>query len=216
MHALLAALMLAPLASTAQTVIYRCVAADGAVTLQNDARCPKGTREQKRVMPIPAPATTPVAPAAPAAPLVEVPPAAPATRARAARSAATVGADRPGATTTGDGPVALAPVPPPRAAPPLYVCLTTGAERYYSASAESSRCAPVATVGLDGRPSGAQACEVVQDRCAPVPEAERCAAWAEWRRSAEQASAFRPDEAETARADLARVDAAIANSVCAR
>ncbi|HEY4583195.1 MAG TPA: hypothetical protein VIG88_10055, partial [Lysobacter sp.] len=106
--------------------------------------------------------------------------------------------------------------PLPRATPPIFVCLTSSAERYYSASAESSRCAPVATVGLDGRPGAGEACEVVQDRCAPVPEAGRCAAWADWRREAEQASIFRPDRAEAARADLERVDAAIAGSACAR
>ena len=205
---LLAALALAPLASTAQTVIYRCVAADGAVTLQNDAKCPKGAKQQKRVLPVPTPAPAPPITAAPPArpmPVVEI----------------------PQATTAGPGPAgtpaSARPEPdattlatPPRPAPPLYVCLTSSAERYYSASAESSRCAPVATRGLDGGPGAAEACEMVQDRCEPVPEAERCTAWADWRRTSEQASIFDPERADAARADLARVDAAVAGSVCAR
>ena len=57
---------------------------------------------------------------------------------------------------------------------------------------------------------------MVQDRCEPVPEAERCTAWADWRRTSEQASIFDPERADAARADLARVDAAVAGSVCAR
>jgi len=64
---LLAVLALAPCPASARTVIYRCVAADGAVTLQNDAKCPKGSRQHKRVMP------TPTAPAAPSPPAIPIP-----------------------------------------------------------------------------------------------------------------------------------------------
>ncbi|WP_133478431.1 DUF4124 domain-containing protein [Cognatilysobacter segetis] len=172
------------------------------MTLQNGTKCPKGTRQARRVVATPAvvapvapraptlaPAPTPVAPVAGPA-LVPVPPSA----------------------AAGEPASVTARLPPPM----LYACLTADAQRYYSEDAESTRCAPVDAVGLDGRsPAPAQACEVVRDRCTEVAEAERCAAWAERRRVAEQALTFAPEKFDAARDELARVDAAIAGTACA-
>jgi hypothetical protein len=187
------------------------VAADGAGTLQNGAKCPKGMRQQKRVVETPAaPAPLPVPAPLPAAPVSAMPVAVPGPGAPSATGAAAV------PTATGDMPAADTPTvrqPPPM----LYACLTRDAQRYYSEAAENTRCAPLDAVGLDGRsPAPAQACETVQDRCEPVPEAERCAAWAERRRVAEQALLFSPEQIDAARADLDHVEAALAGTACAR
>lgn len=193
---------LAGIAAAAPTVtIYRCVAADGQVTIQNDSKCPKGTREQKRVVetPAPTPARPVVAPApAPVVPVMPVAPA-PVVDASDATSAAT--------------PLESPALP----APPIYVCLTADAQRYYSEAAQSSHCAPLATVGLDGQSTtAAEACEVVEDRCEAVAEAERCAAWSERRRRAVQALTFSPEQVDQARAELAHVDEVTAKTVCVR
>lgn len=196
--AVFVALALAAPAAAAPVVIYRCVAADGSVTIQNDTRCPKGTRAQRRVLEAPAPApprATPAPTPAPAAvaPVMPVP----------------VPADTP--PPPAEAPTAL--LPPPL----LHSCLTADAQRYYSDEPEASRCAPLTAVGLDGRsPTDAQACELVQDRCAPVPEAERCAAWAERRAVAERALLFAPEQVDQARAELARIEAATTGTACGR
>lgn len=181
--------------------IYRCVAADGSVTLQNGVKCPKGTREQKRWV------QTPTSVGAPAPPVARP--------AAASSSPAPVAGPRVAdAPTAIDAAAAEAPRLPP---PVLYTCLTADAQRYYSDAGNSARCAPVATVGLDrASEASGQACEVVEDRCEPVPEAERCAAWAERRRTAEQALTFSPEQFEAARDELARVDAAVAGTACGR
>lgn len=194
--ALLVSLLLGAPVAAAPTVIYRCVAADGAVTLQNGKACAKGSRSQKRV--IAAPLAAPVqlvAPAAPIVPPTNVAPAAPV-----------------------EPMPAVIAAPEARLPPPaLQACVTADAQRYYSDSDAGTRCAPLNAVGLDGRTAtDAQACEVVQDRCSPVPEGERCAAWAERRRVAEQALLFAPEKVDSAREELARVEAATAGTACAR
>jgi hypothetical protein len=202
-----------PASAGPSLVIYRCVAADGAVTLQNGSKCPKGAHQQKRVVetPAPAPMATPARVATPA-PIAAVPtPAAPARGATPDAAAVSGGTATPAADAN---PAAPTPRLPP---PMLYACLTADAQRYFSDTAESSRCAPLEAVGLDGRSAGAgEACEVVQDRCEPVAEAERCAAWAERRRVAEQAMTFVPEQLDTARTEIARVDAATEGTACAR
>lgn len=199
LHALLALAVLAAPVAAAPVVIYRCVAADGTVTLQNATKCPKGAHEQKRV--VEAPRAAPVRAVAPApspAPVVEVP----------ATSASTAAA----------APAAAVDATPTRLPPPpIHACLTSDAQRYYSDEPTASRCAPLSAVGLDGRSAtDAQACEVVQDRCEPVPEAERCAAWAERRTVAERALQFAPEQVDQARAELARIEAATTRTACAR
>lgn len=70
--ALLACLVALPCAAPAQVVIYRCTDASGAVTLQNDRPCPKGTQQQKRTIETPPPAPTPAPATSPAKPAEEI------------------------------------------------------------------------------------------------------------------------------------------------
>ncbi len=178
-------------------VIYRCVGADGQVLLQNGTRCPKGMQQERRVMETPVSRSQPVVPAPVEAPVQETAPV-------VAMPAA---------------PAAEATAPSLRPAPPLFACRTWNDTRYFGDEAEPpSRCAPLQTVGLDRRTETmASACELVPDRCAPVPETERCAGWAERRRTAESALEFGgPDVADAARADLARIETAVAGTLCDR
>lgn len=199
--ALAAALWLAapvPRVAAQDVVIYRCVAADGSVTLQNGRRCPKGMREQRRVLEAPRPPAPPAASAAP----------------RPAGPAPAPEAPAPVPATPAAPLVELAPAP----APPLHACRTWDGERYYGDSAEPApRCAPLRTTALDGRgATAAQACEMRLDTCEPVAEAARCEAWAERARRAEAALAFASGDVGAARAELERVRSAIAGTVCAR
>lgn len=153
------ALSAAALCAHAQTSmkIYRCVDASGAVTLQNDVACPKGSQQSVRnigVLP-----TMPTAPAAakPAAPAVTTPAA-----------------------------VSIAPQPAPvssavRSAPqPLFQCRTWDDRDYLGDTAEpASSCVPVTSVGIDGSSALAagQTCEMRQDTCVAVPVEQLCATW---------------------------------------
>lgn len=111
-------------------------------------------------------------------------------------------------------PVAPAPVPAaaPVAAPapltststlpppPLFECTAHDNGRYFTEDREPARrCLPMQTTNLGGGPAtgGGSACEVVTDRCAPVPDQSLCEAW---RKRAEQAeSTWRfSDEAQSA------------------
>lgn len=147
------------------TVIYRCTAANGAVTLQNDRPCPAGTRqEMRRVGALPAaPPPTAAAPATSRPPppeaqfeLVRGPLQAPASPAPAA-----------------DAP----PRPPP---PPLFLCRSWDNDDYFSDTATPEpRCVPLATVGIGGDPrlGAGSACEVRTDTCTAVPAGALCRAW---------------------------------------
>lgn len=170
-------------------VIYRCTDAKGAVTLQNDVRCPKGSKQEKRVVEAPA-APSPAA-AAPA------PVAAPATAATAPVSAAgTAGTAAPGTAaqppaTSPETPPAV-PSPPAAAAtvppPALYRCANAKRETYFSdTDLQPRRCVPMQAVGLDGNPQmGAGAvCEMMRDPCQAIAEKQLCAGW---RQRAEEAA----------------------------
>lgn len=189
----LLALAVARTGTAGDVVVYRCVAADGAVTLQNDRRCPKGSREQRRVL------ETPAAP----------------------RVAAPAPAPTPAATPVAAVPLDATPVVEiPRAAPPaLFACRTWEGTRYFGDAAQpAARCAPLATVGLDGSDTvAAQACEVVADTCEPVAESARCEAWAERLRVADDAARFGDAGAAPAgEAEARRIRDLLAGSTCAR
>lgn len=153
--------------------IYRCTAADGTVSFQNDRRCPPGSAQEVRRMPIPA---TP-----PPAPAVAAPAPAPAPAA----------------------PVAP-PTPVPRAAPqpppPLFACRSWDERDYFGDVAEPPpTCVPMQTVGIDGSAelAAGRACEMRRDTCAPVPDADLCAAWK--RRMEEARFRWRFNEGDVAR-----------------
>lgn len=208
-------------AATQGVVVYRCTSADGAVTLQNDRRCPKGSREERRVLEAPTSSAPPALPApiAAPAPVMSLPPASGTAQADAAASASGgTSTTAPAATPTADATPAATTTPSP--APPVFACRTWDGARYYGETEQPApRCAPLETVGLDGRSAGGgQACELRADTCEPVLESARCDAWAERLRAAESGERFGADEdqAAAARTEAARLRALLAGTVCAR
>ena len=198
--ALLGLLLCAPLAIADEVVFYRCTDASGALTLQN-MPCPKGEKQEKKVMqgvnsmPMAAPASTPRPAVAPHATVV--------------------------APTTPPTDAAAQPVVPEadRLPPPvLFQCTTHDKDSYISEDPEPApRCVLLRTTGLDGNPqSGAgEACEVVRDQCARVPDGALCDAWK--KRLGETAVALRfgrPENQEKNRAEHERVQSIISHSTC--
>lgn len=182
----------------ASVVIYRCTDRFGAVTVQNDVPCPRGSRQQKQVIepppPLPAyrPAATPPSPAtAPVQPIVAAPvvPAAP--------------------------PVAPDDRLPP---PPLYQCNTYDDDSYLSEDAQPQpRCVPLPVTGVDGSAAGAagSACQWVTDQCARVADGAACAAWKRHLREVEAAWKFgRAEHAAANEAEYQRVARILRDSSC--
>ena len=134
--------------------IYRCVDASGAVTLQNDVPCPKGSQQTLRKVGV-----LPTLPAPPA--IVVKPPDA--------------------ASTATPAPAPPVPVPMVRAAPPaLFQCRTWDDRDYLGDNAEPpATCAPVQSVGIDGSTelAAGTTCEMRQDTCVAVPAEQLCASW---------------------------------------
>lgn len=189
-----------------EVAIYRCTDAAGAVTMQN-MPCPKGMHQEKKLMQgittVPmadkaAPARTNVPAQAPSKP-VEMDLATPAED----------GGETP--TTPSD----LAKLPPPK----LFRCTTRESSTYVTEESEPpERCLPLRTVGLDGNPqTGAgNACEVVRDSCAPIPDEGLCAAWKKRHDEAEVAWRFtRPESEEKNRLEFERAQRILAESNCA-
>jgi len=194
-------------AAHAEVVIYRCTDASGALTLQN-APCPKGMKQEQRTMQ--GINTVPMAPgqAGTATPTAAPAAAAAATPAPATTAPATAAAD------------AAPPSSEARRLPPpvLFQCTTHDKDSYVTEDPiPASRCVTLRTVGLDGNPqSGAgQACEVVRDTCARVPDGALCDAWKKRRDETEVAARFaRPENADKNRADFERVARIVAESTC--
>lgn len=190
-------------ADAAEVTIYRCTDASGALTLQNSP-CPKGMKQEARTMQ--GVNTVPMAPTAntPAAPV-------PATPAPSPTTPATVSGN--------ETPAPPAPTDDRRLPPPvLFQCTTYDKDSYVTEEViPASRCVTMRTVGLDGNPqSGAgQACEVVRDTCARVPDGALCDAWKKRRDETEVAFRFaRPENADKNRADYERVVRILASSSC--
>jgi hypothetical protein len=197
-----AAAALAP--ASAQTVIYRCTDANGAVTMQNDKPCASGMRQEVRrvgTLPTaPPPARKAEAPAAPAGP----PPGA---RFELVRGPVT-------------DPLPASDVPeaerkPP---PPLFQCETWDKDRYLSDDGDPEpRCVPLQMVGIDGSAAlaGGEACEMKQDACTALTDAALCQAW---RRRVDEAQfrlKFAPDAQRDARkAEYERHAQVLADSNC--
>lgn len=183
-------------AARAELVIYRCTDASGAVTVQNDQRCPSGSREERRVMED-VPASPPPPPPSPPVPAIT--PVVPAVAAPAAEAA---------------------PEPPPvelSPPPPLFQCRTWNDELYLTERETSARrCAPLRTVGLAGGAGAGAACEEREDQCVAVPDDALCERWRERLQSAQGAERFGVParEGETA-ADVARIEQVLATSTCA-
>lgn len=214
-HLMIVASLLAPLAAAEEVVFYRCTDAAGGLTLQN-MPCPKGSKQEAKVMqgvssmPAPAPGTARLNPPASAA-------IAPASPAPATVPDPTAGVPQKADTAADPAdPIDSAELLPP---PVLFQCTTYNKDTYITESAESqSRCVALRTVGLDGNPmTGAgEACEVVQDLCARVPDEALCDAWQKRHGEAEVAWRFTRAETEQKNKDeFERVQRILAGSNCA-
>lgn len=157
--ALFAAALCLPAHAQNDMTIYRCVDPSGAVTLQNDVPCPKGSQQSVRkvgVLPtMPAPVAAPAAPAARPAPAAATPP--PST-----------------------------PPPPPAvpvartAPPPLFQCRSWDDRDYLGDTPEPpATCVPVQSMGIDGTTASAAgtSCEMRRDACTAVPADKLCTVW---------------------------------------
>jgi hypothetical protein len=179
--------------------IYRCVDAAGAITLQNDVPCPKGSAQTIRkvgALPtLPAPQVAPSsAPAAAAAPR-PVPAAAP-------------------APTPQPPPAPAVRMPPPA----LFQCRTWDDRDYLGDTAEPpAACVPLETVGIDGSSTLAagQACEMRRDTCTAVPTAQLCAAWKKRVDEAEFRWKFGGSRNDDRKAEFDRVTRVYRDSTCA-
>lgn len=157
--ALLAAALCLPAHAQTDMTIYRCVDPSGAVTLQNDVPCPKGSQQSLRkvgVLPtMPAPVAAPAAPAARPAPAAATPP----------------------PSTPPPAPAApLARIEPP----PLFQCRSWDDRDYFADTAEPpATCVPVQSMGIDGTTASAAgaSCEMRRDACTAVPADKLCAVW---------------------------------------
>lgn len=201
----LALLALAGAAQAQQVTIYRCTDASGALTVQNDVPCPKGHKQEKRVIGSAPTSSTPpafVSPAvAPAAP-------APAPAPPAPREAAAPAKPAPAAATAAAGDR----LPPPM----LFECRTFDNDRYLSDKGDApERCAPMATVGLNGEPSAGAACQMVTDQCQRVADGALCESWKQRLRQAESQLRFGPaDQRAGAQADVERMTRIVQESSC--
>lgn len=150
-----------PASAQRQVVIYRCTDAHGALTIQNDTPCPKGSKQRKSV--------------------IDVPPPMPAYESRAERMPVIVAAEE----EKQQHQIQQAlppPVPEAEREPPpaLFQCTTWNQDTYLTEDDKpQERCAPLNLVGLDGKPvvGAAQACQNVADQCVPVPDDDLCKAW---------------------------------------
>jgi hypothetical protein len=193
-----------PTASAQSVVIYRCTDASGALTIQNGTPCPKGSKQERRVME--------AAPSSPTPPFVapmRVPrPAAPAAP---ARTPAVVAASPPGPERT----IADADRLPP---PWLYECRTHDDDSYLTENGNPPpRCVTLATTGLSGmiESTNTSACEMKTDRCQRVPDGALCEAWRKRLREAESTLRFGVTEnRERDRAEVERMTRITQESTC--
>lgn len=194
-------------------VMYRCTDTSGAVMLQNDVPCPKGSKQEKRVVDAPPPA----APMPSPVPTLAAEPTMPTTPSATASSAtATAPTSSPTALTTiVSAPSAAAERSPP---PALYRCETYDKQRYFGETGNpESRCVPLQTVGLDGNPDTGvgRACEMVTDTCKRVADESLCTAWELRLRDAESAVGFgNPELAEASKTELDRIGKIVRESAC--
>jgi len=181
-------------------VIYRCTAASGEVTLQNDAACPKGSRQQKQVIESPPPMPAYRPPSTPIAvpePVVE----------RAPETAAVT--DAPSTIADKDR------LPPPA----LYQCNTYDNDSYLSETATPEpRCVRLNTVDLQGSANDAGvACQMVTDQCQRVADEGACKAWKQRLREVQSGATFaRSDDVAANKLELERVRTIVRDSTCGK
>jgi len=199
-------LLFAPLLP-AQTVIYRCTDASGAVTMQNDTPCAPGSKQEIRNV----------------GALPTAPPPAPKPAAERPRHLPPPGASF----ELVAGPQKDAPLPESAVAeaerqppPPLFQCRTWDEQVYTSEAGEPDPvCVPLQTVGIGGnvQAGAGHACEMRTDDCTALAGDALCTAW---RRRYDEA-VFRAKYADgrdqaTRDAERDRLGKLIADSHCKR
>lgn len=199
-------------------VLYRCTDARGVVTLQNDTPCPKGQRQEKRVVEAAATAAPfPVPLPSPPAEIVQMP-AAP-SRAQADQAIPSNAVD----TLAPVSPVLPLPAAQTRPGerlppPPLYQCNTVENDSYLSDTPDPKpRCVRVETVGIDGSQQlgAGQACTMVYDQCQRIPDGAACPAWRKRVNEAQAAWTFaRADSADALKAEYERIARVVAETTC--
>ncbi len=188
-----------------QVVIYRCTDAGGALTVQNDTPCPKGSRQERNVIDPPPPMPTYVPPPrvaptpAPRPPPVAAEPTPAVPRPQTPPPAVLAAAER---------------LPPP----PIFQCHTWDKDSYLSEDlAPKPRCVRLETTGLGGNAgSGAgEACEIKYDQCQRVPDGQACDGWRQRQREIESTwrHANGPDK-PALQAEFARVARILSDTTC--
>jgi hypothetical protein len=184
-------------------VIYRCTDSFGALTVQNNVPCPKGTKQDRRVIDVP-PAIPAYVPASPAKTVVAAEPEPSAT------PAAVEAAD--------ETPISDADRLPP---PALFRYNTYDNDSYLSEDAtQPPRCVRLETVGLDGSTDsngGSVACQMVTDQCQRIPDGAACDAWKQRLRETEATWKFaRADDSDNEKAGYERVRKIVRESTCGK
>lgn len=181
-----------PVAAQQSVTIYRCTDARGALTVQNDRPCPKGSTQSKRVMEgvssaPPPPAVRPIVPSTPAT----------------------------ATPTPADAVIVAAPRLPP---PALFECKSFDGLVSLSETGEpTERCAPLTTTGFNGSPAlgAGVACEVRADTCIEVAATELCPRWQQRLRDAQAAERFGNEAGRAAaQADINRAQQILRDSTC--
>ena len=203
-RALLSALLLPATGAIAQkVVIYRCTDAGGALTVQNDVPCPKGSKQDRRVIESVPSVAAPRVPAARLAPPASAMTAAPASTLSSVAAAATTIADADR-------------LPPPA----LFECRTYDNDRYLSDDGlPPQRCAPLTTTGIGGGSgpgAGAgESCQMVSDQCQRIADGALCENWRTRLLEAQSVLRFgRRDNRDTAQAEVDRVARVVRESTC--
>ena len=201
-------------ASAQGVVIYRCTDASGALTIQNGTPCPKGSKQERRVIEaLPASSASPfTAPAAPR-PVVPVAPThvpRPANAPPSEPSASENGTDSESAIADSDR------LPPPW----LYECRTADNDVYFSENGDPPpRCVTLNTPGLSGvvESNNVAACEMKIDQCQRVPDGALCDGWRKRLRDAESALRFGVSEDRAkAQAEVQRLTRVVRETTCGK
>ena len=190
----------------AGVVIYRCTDANGAVTVQNDTPCPKGSKQTRRVLDTPAPNATP--PAYVETPAVAPDPVVPVPEPEPEPVAAT-----PASTTSSAIPDDER-LPPP----PIFECTTFDNDHYLSDDGTpSERCVGLEITGIgDGAAPGVgAACQKTTDTCQRVPDGGACDAWKRREREARASLMFgRAEDKDQNQTEYERVQRIVTESTC--
>lgn len=192
-------------------VIYRCTDEKGALTIQNGTPCPKGHKQERRVMEAAPASSTPFVPPPPAPAPAPVQPSPP----RASLPAAT------------PPPPPIAPEPETtiadsdRLPPPwLYECRTYNDDTYFSeVGAPAPRCVTLNPTGLSGviESNNVSACEMKTDQCQRVPDGALCDGWRRRLREVQSALQFGASENRAeAEAEVQRVMRVVRDSTCGK